>query len=265
MPTTLTGLLLFVALLLPGFAYLVGKERHTTGQNLSAFRETAAVVAASVTFELMVVGLFAIFRTVRPSLTPDVGALIRNSGDYLRGQGGHAGHYGQVALWAAGMLTVSVALAYGATAPGFRAWAWNSVDNGKGAPRLRGVARDLVGEYPHESNASAWWTLFDKWEQKSDIHVGCILDDGSFIEGRLASFSREADDKPERDLILTEPISYRPAGEKATVPYAANAVCLSAAKIVTMFVTYIATEPTTSSGRQVEAGVGQASVQEEKS
>ena len=49
MPTTLTGLVLFVVLLLPGFAYVTGKERHTTGQRLSHFRETAAVVAASWT------------------------------------------------------------------------------------------------------------------------------------------------------------------------------------------------------------------------
>jgi uncharacterized membrane protein len=57
-PTTLTGLLLFVVLLLPGFAYLVGKERHGTERSLSPFRETVAVVAASITSELVVLGLF---------------------------------------------------------------------------------------------------------------------------------------------------------------------------------------------------------------
>lgn len=45
MPTTLTGLLLFVVFLLPGFAYLVGKERNGTERQTSPFRETVAVVA----------------------------------------------------------------------------------------------------------------------------------------------------------------------------------------------------------------------------
>ena len=48
MPTTLTGLLLFVALLLPGFAYLVGKERHGTERRLSPFRETVPWLPASL-------------------------------------------------------------------------------------------------------------------------------------------------------------------------------------------------------------------------
>jgi hypothetical protein len=98
MPTTLTGLLLFVVLLLPGFAYAVGKERNGTGQQLTPFRETAAVVAASISFELIVLAIFAVIRALLPSLTPDIGALIRNGPSYLRGGGGHAGHYGQVAI-----------------------------------------------------------------------------------------------------------------------------------------------------------------------
>jgi hypothetical protein len=35
MPTTLTGLLLFAVLLLPGFAYLVGKERAGTERRVA--------------------------------------------------------------------------------------------------------------------------------------------------------------------------------------------------------------------------------------
>jgi Family of unknown function (DUF6338) len=120
MPTTLTGLLLFVVLLLPGIAYVVGRERHTAGQQFSAFRETAIVVAASVSFELIVLVAFAVIRTVWPGNTPDVGALVRNGNAYLRGRNGHAGHYGQVAIWAVAMLAVSVALAYAATFAGFR-------------------------------------------------------------------------------------------------------------------------------------------------
>lgn len=54
MPTTLTGVLLFVVLLLPGLAYQVGKERRGTERTTSVLRETAAVVAASVASEIFV-------------------------------------------------------------------------------------------------------------------------------------------------------------------------------------------------------------------
>jgi hypothetical protein len=239
MPSTFTGLLLFIVLLLPGFAYLVGKERHTTGQRLSAFRETAAVVAASVSFELIVLVLFAIVRTVWPSGTPDVGALIRDSGGYLRGSGHQAGHYGQVAIWGAGLLAVAVTLAYVSTIPTLREETRNFVKNGENLPRARKFASEFIGEYPHESTMSAWWTLFDAWDNGRQIYVECVLEDGSYVRGKLASFSREADDLPERDLILTEPISYRSPGRGATRPHEASTVCISAAKIVTMFVTYV--------------------------
>lgn len=48
MPTTLTSLLLFVVLLLPGFVYLTCKERHGTERHISTFRETVTIVTASI-------------------------------------------------------------------------------------------------------------------------------------------------------------------------------------------------------------------------
>ena len=258
-PTTLSGLLLFVALLLPGFAYVVGRERHTTGQQLSVFRETAVVVAASVSSELIVLVIFAVVRTLLPSHTPDVGALVRNSGGYLRGQGGQAGRYGQVALWATLMLVLSVALAYSATIPEVRRRVREFATKGRKLPRTRRLVGDALGEYPHESSASAWWKLFEEWAEGTDVRVRCFLEDGSYVEGNLGSFSREADDRPERDLILAEPIGYRPSGDAEIQPYEASAVCISAARIVTMFVTYSLRSQVTSPSAVEAAAPAQAS------
>jgi len=243
MPTTLSGLFLFVVLLLPGFAYVVGRERHNPGQQLSAFRETAVVIAASVSVELVVLVLFAVVRVLLPSsLTPDVGALVRDSGSYLRGNDGQAGHYGQVAIWAIALLAVSVALAYSASVPAIRRKFRSFATAGDRFPKgVRDFIDDTLGESPHESNASAWWMLFDAWVEdrgKTGVRVRCFLEDGSYVEGELGSFSREADDKHERDLFLVEPIQFRPPGGHKVEPYAASAVCISAARIVTMFVTY---------------------------
>jgi hypothetical protein len=241
MPTTLTGLLLFVVLLLPGFAYVVGKERNGTGQQATPFRETAAVIAASVTFELIVLAIFAIIRTLWPSLTPDVGSLIREGSGYLRGSRSHAGHYGQVAIWAIGMLAFSTLLAYLAT-----------------LQKTRNFASKALGSYPHHSTVSAWWLIFETWQEGRDIHVGCVLDDESYIEGWLGSFSRSADDTTDRDLVLTEPIRYRSPGANDALPYECGAVCISASRIVSMFVNYSTEEPVTPSP-VAEAAAGQAS------
>jgi hypothetical protein len=222
MPTTLTGLLLFIVLLLPGFAYLVGKERNGTERRLSPFRETVAIVAASVTAELAVLTVFAVVRTLWPSATPDIGALIRDSGTYLGGGPGHHGQYAQVAAWGVGLLALASIFAYLAT-----------------MPRIRGLIVRLTGPYPHDSTVSAWWILFDRWAGSRNIQLVCMLDDGSCVRGQFGSFNISADDSPDRDLILKKPIYYRPPGNPANEAlYPVEAMCCSARRIVALFVNY---------------------------
>jgi Family of unknown function (DUF6338) len=222
MPTTLTGLLLFVVMLLPGFAYLVGKERHGTERRLSPFRETVAVVAASITSELAVLVVFAGIRTLWPSITPNIGALVRDGGVYLRGSQAHHGRYGLVAAWAVGLLAVAAVCAYVAT-----------------VPRIRRIFESVTGPYPHDSTVSAWWILFERWPLNRNVELACMLDDGSGVRGRFGSFNISADDSPDRDLILQEPIYYRPPGAASgEVLYDVSAVCCPASRIVALFVNY---------------------------
>jgi Family of unknown function (DUF6338) len=218
-PTTLIGLLLFVVLLLPGFAYLVGKERHGTERRLSPFRETIAIVAASVTSELLVLIVFAGIRALWPSRTPDVGALIRDGGRYLRSS---PMHYENAAIWGICLLATATLVAYLAT-----------------VPAVRSITKRITGPYPHDSTVSAWWILFERWPDDRDVEVACTLDDGSAVRGRFGSFNTSADDSPDRDLILRKPIFYRPPGEMAReVPYNMSAVCCPARRIVALFVAY---------------------------
>lgn len=234
MPTTLTGLLLFVVLLLPGFAYLVGKERHGTERSLSPFRETVAIVAASVSSELVVLALFGAIGAIRPTATPDVGALIRNGGAYVAGTPGHPGHYRSVAVWGVALLAAATLGAYLATKPGVR---------GLGE-KLR-----LTGPYPHDSTVSAWWILFERWPDGRDIQVACVLDDGSAIRGRFGSFNTTAEDSPDRDIILQEPLYYRPPGSAEELLYDMSTVCFSARRIVSLFVNYSDPAPLTATSQ----------------
>jgi Family of unknown function (DUF6338) len=234
MPTTLTGLLLFVVTLLPGFAYVVGKERHGTERRLSTFRETVAIVIASVVSEITVLVIFSVIRTLWPSSTPNVGALLAQPSLYLFGNESHKAHYQNVAIWALASLIAATLIAYVAT-----------------IPRLRRLAERLAGPYPHESAASSWWILFVQWKRTRQIEVICILDDGSSVRGRLGSFNISADDSPERDLVLIDPLYYIPPGEENEAAYDVSAVCISASRIVTMFVNYtapVAVSPAPSSG-----------------
>jgi hypothetical protein len=220
-PTTLTGLLLFVVMLLPGFAYLVGKERHGIERRLSPFRETVAIVAASVTSELVVIGIFAAIRTLWPSITPNVGLWLRQGTLYLYGNQSHRGHYEIFAAWGIGLLVLATAIAYATT-----------------IPRIRRLGKWLTGPYPHESTVSSWWILFETWKGAREIEVVCILDDGSSVRGKFGSFNISADDSPDRDLILQNPLYYSPPGEEDEVPYPVSSVCIAARRIVTMFVNY---------------------------
>ena len=221
MPTTLTGLLLFVVLLLPGFTYQVGKERSGAERRPPPFRETVSIVAASVISELVIVAVtWPLWSRVL-----DTRRLTSGLGSYWRDQPG------LLAGCALALLVLACGLAFAATQPRIRGW-W--------------PMRKVLGKYPHESTMSAWWRLFEEWQP--DIppdrrYVGCVLEDGSFIAGYFGSFNRSADDLPDRDLILVEPIKYRDKDVKEIRDYPAHAVCVSARRMVVMFVTYVDPSP----------------------
>ncbi|KPC86244.1 hypothetical protein ADL35_12210 [Streptomyces sp. NRRL WC-3753] len=207
MPSTFTGLVLLVVALLPGLAYTAVRERGRSERRVSVFRETGAMVFASAVSDLTVLGVFAVVRTVWPSATPDTGRLVREGGGYAQA------HYAQLALWGVGLLAVACVLAAVA---------------GRWAPGR-----------PHPAVMSAWWVLFEHWHPGKRDHLGCLLEDGSYIEGVRASFNTSSEDSPDRDLVLVQPIRYRPPGAAEARPYDADAVCVSARRIVAMFVSYL--------------------------
>jgi hypothetical protein len=167
---------------------------------------------------------FAAVRALWPGVTPSPGALIVNGGVYTGGTPGHPGHYKIVAVWGVVLLATATVGAYLAT-----------------KPKVRGLGEKLklTGPYPHDSAVSAWWVLFERWPNGRTVEVSCTLEDGSAIRGRFGSFNNSADDSPDRDLILLEPIFYRPPGDDAEeVPYDMSAVCFPARRIVALFVNY---------------------------
>lgn len=212
MPTTLGGILLFAAVVLPGIVYVVARERHGAEQKRSTFRETVAVFAAGVTADGVAVvvlsPLWGTFINVRELLT-DPGQLWREDPGLLLG-------------WAFGLLAAASVLAF-LTA----------------APRVRAVFRRVIREDGQRAAPSSWWMLFDKLDRSAAKLVGCVLDDGSYVQGCLVAFNNNADESGDRDMLLRQPVHYRPPGGDKIVHYAASVACVSASRIVVMFVSYL--------------------------
>jgi len=216
MPTTLTGLLLLIVILLPGITYVAIRERKTPEQRRSAFRETATVATVSIAANAAALGVFALVRARWPDATPDIGKTIKNTETYLQN------NYAEVALWAVGILAGAIVIA-------------------AVAARIAGLRR------PHPSVMSSWWLLFDDWLRhnikelgRDDIYVraACYLTDGSTIEGTVEDFNRLTDETPDRDLILVAPITRQSANGQPVEELPTHAACISARDIRTMLVYY---------------------------
>lgn len=222
MPTTLSGLLLFVVLLLPGLAYVVRLERGTRpgkSSGITAFRETVTVVVASVLALSFVGLLFGVARTITPSHTPDVGRLVRaERGIYLRAR------YGYLGLWFALLLVAAVVVAY-----------------------LAGrfdVARWLEDKVLHEPSGgqrpeSAWYTVFEfQGARERKKYLVCRLREGTEVEGGLNSYNPIADEIADRELAVAPPyVLRRPNGEEQR--YEAGAIIVAARDLVWLRVEFL--------------------------
>jgi hypothetical protein len=220
-PSTAIALLLFLTLLVPGFIASLISERHRAQQQRSPFRETVSIVCISVAADIAALLIFAVIRIAWPGITPDVGALIRHPSSYV------SQHYAVLAWWSLAALAVAVALAsVSASATARRGLAK--------IPLIRNVVPTM-----HPSSVSGWWLLFTE-HPDARMHVGCTLDDGSYVAGWLNSYSNVADDSADRDLLLAGPIRYRVSGgEEEKILRNVGAISVSARHIILLTVSYL--------------------------
>lgn len=218
MPSTLLGLAIFVICLAPGLAFIMARQRVAPQQTVSALRETAQLVCVSLVADVAVLAVFGVVRSVWPEHTPDVGRLVRQPGEYLRES------YVSVAWWTVGLLAAATLLTWVA-----------------GSGRLLRLVR-LPASAPHESATSAWWLLFqDKPGRR--VHLGCVLDDGSYVSGWLASYNTSINESGDRDLTLAAPIRFRAKGAREATELAdTSAVIISARTVALLFVSYQSTD-----------------------
>jgi Family of unknown function (DUF6338) len=221
-PTTVLGVLLFVVLLAPGFAHALVKERRSPRQVFSVFRETVSLVLVGIVADTVCLLLFFLVQAIEPDIL-DVTAFLRDPGGYA------AVHYVRLTLLIVGLLGIAAAGAAVAAAKPVR--------------RLAGALRGRPAAGEHQAYLSAWWLLFTA-NPDSRVHVGCLLDDGSYVAGMLRSFNQAGDDVQDRELTLSGSISYRAPGAPQTTELpGVGAAAVNARRLQLIMVSYLTEDP----------------------
>lgn len=227
MPTTAVGFLLTIVFALPGYVYHRISLRRRPERVDTAVQELLSIVFVGVAIDFGTVALLALGAGVLPLRTPNLSRLIVDPGGYS------AAHLSLVAGWGVAFLVTTIGLA---VLLALEPWArflpvtWR---------RWRSDRARRVGE-----QQSSWWLLFHE-HPNATIHVGCALDDGSYVSGRLHNYSKAANENGDRELALSGEIFYRPPDDpKGGVLPAVNAVSISARRLVLLTVTYVMPDQT---------------------
>jgi hypothetical protein len=219
-PTTLVGLVLFIALLTPGFAYSARRERSGPERQFSALRETVAMVVVSVVCDLVVLSLALVVWSALPKRTVDLTSLLAKPGDYA------VKHHVALWIWGVGLVGVATLLAV----------------------LIAGPLVDRLGRRDEAPFLSAWGRLFTA-HPDCRVHVGCHLSDGTYVAGWLLTYSRSAADVADRELTISGPVQYRAAGQQEAVELPnVGALAVSARQLTLLQVSYVrAAQPDTQS------------------
>lgn len=231
MPLTIVGLLIFVALFVPGLHYLKKIESRQPERQYSPVREMASVATFSLFFDGIVLAIFGLIRFVLPNWTLDIGELVRDPQPYFNE------NYLQVVLWGVSLLIAAVGLASLSAVPPRRVlaildglpWSW-SASFSHLARRRRGSP--ILAE-------SAWGSAFRRCPDSKRVHLGLRLVDGTYVYGPLGEFNPQLRESDDRTLQLLHPIEIRTLRAKETVPMDGSVLIVSAGQIKTMTVHYL--------------------------
>ncbi|MGO2140015.1 MAG: DUF6338 family protein [Leucobacter sp.] len=195
-PTTITGIVILLLLLLPGFVFVTARERHQPSRKLSALRETSVVIAATTVSYFVPVIVAIGLALAWPGLRSTFASLLSSPQEF-----GADHPFRLLALIAAFTLLAS------------------SVSYFVGSKRM--------ARFIPRAGGSAWWMMFEeaKPATSDSIQVSATLSDGTIVTGSLHSWSREAADHQDRELVLGSPIWLQDSN--TSEPYADDSHALS--------------------------------------
>jgi len=230
LPNTLVSLVITVALLLPGYTFVRRRQLDLPSRDRTALDEVASVVFAGVAIDTTVAVAFLGLHKIASFIPPDVDQLVDHPSPYVRQ------HYTELAISLAVLVLIATVLAYALS-----------------APRFRKLATRFWGGPPH-SHQSTWWLLFSQQHPSAGKYVSCVLDDGALIRGNLFSFSRASREHADRELVLTQPLQYRPGPDDPLDPLpGVGAVSVSSRRVVLLMVSYMAQDKSAPSNTETQS------------
>ena len=216
MPSTLGGLLIFVAFLTPGLIYFIQRRRFAQLPSQSNLVELARFISISLVTNITAIGLFTLIRHFLPTHTPNADLIVSHGWRYIRPRPGY------VLLWGTLIVVVSSLLALAlALLPRIISFKW--------------LAPDIVDE------TSWYYALADRVPTNTRPYVGLDLRDDSYVSGYVDWFSTEIDEVGDRDITLVAdndaPLLLVRDGDREELTTARMVV--SARDIIRMHVSYI--------------------------
>ncbi|MFI7493006.1 DUF6338 family protein [Micromonospora echinaurantiaca] len=222
----MVGLFLIVVFALPGYVYHKLALRRRPERVDTAVQELLSIVFAGVAIGLAAAAILALVTVVASPRAPNLSQIILRPAPYS------AAHLALVTWWLLAFLALALAIAV--------VFGWEPWEKRLPA-RWQGWRNDRARRVRDQQ--SAWWLLFHE-HPESTIHVGCAIDDGSYVAGRLHSYSKAPVENGDRELTLSGEIFYRaPEDPDGGILPSVNAVSLSARRIVLLTVTYVLPEP----------------------
>jgi uncharacterized protein DUF6338 len=219
-PNSVASIVFLIICALPGYVYHQQRQRTAPIVTQSVVQELLSIVFVGALVDILAIALLAVPWRLLPDARPDVPALLSSSGTYV------SGHVTLILLWSAVALMLAIGLGWFFGTRAGERW-------------LPAKARTwLQGWRRANMRQPAWHLLFTEHPGKT-VYAGCTLDDGSWIRGRVHSYSRIATEDADRELTLTEPIAYRAPGDDDLKSLDhVDAVAISASRLVLLTVTY---------------------------
>lgn len=231
MPSSFTGLVLFLALLTPGFVYTSARERQRPGQEYSTLRETAFVVTVSVISCTTTLFGYAGLRTLVNFDSPQLDRLFADSSSYAND------HYAELFFWGTGLLLIATSLAFWVAQP-LRPVAMFARSVGAALKLDSWTDWGKKQERQSIEHLSAWYVALNEFPELRKF-VGLRLKDGTYIYGAVGHFNAQIDETEDRAIRLVPPLSIRTPSADELEEWDPHSVIIAAGEIKTMSIYYL--------------------------
>lgn len=223
MPGSVTGLLIAVVVLIPGYVHYSIRRRLVPTRQLSNSMETAGLITVAVVSNGMALAALSVISLAPPARghTPNLAQMLSGPREYIFLDNSRLAY---LAAWAVLHLLVASLIS---SAIAYRIGPLNSFST-RFVPAI--VER------------SGWYQVFEIEvpEHTARIRVICELQDGSYTAGDLAWFNTQPEDTSDRDLVLAPPLALMTVeGRTPEIPDQVERLIVSGRDIRRTYVTYL--------------------------